>query len=48
MAGVSLIPNRRGLAFKLALFILTATAIIFAAAFGYNYTYSHYCPNVDF
>ena len=40
MAGVSLIPNRRGLAFKLALFILTATAIIFAAAFGYNYTYS--------
>jgi len=29
-----------GLAFKLIIFILTSTTIIFAAAFGYNYHYS--------
>jgi phosphoserine phosphatase RsbU/P len=32
--------KRRGLAFKLSLLILTGTAIIFTAAFGYNYIYS--------
>jgi len=32
--------KRRGLAFKLAAFILTTTAVIFLAAFGYNYFYS--------
>jgi phosphoserine phosphatase RsbU/P len=32
--------KRRGLAFKLSLMILTGTAIIFTAAFGYNYIYS--------
>ncbi len=31
--------NRRGLAFKLALFILTSTAVIFILAFGYSYIY---------
>lgn len=31
--------NRRGLAFKLALFILTSTAVIFLLAFGYSYIY---------
>ncbi len=30
----------RGLAFKLSLMILTGTAVIFTAAFGYNYIYS--------
>jgi len=32
--------KRRGLAFKLSLMILTGTAVIFTAAFGYNYIYS--------
>ena len=32
--------NRHGLAFKLALFILSGTAVIFLAAFGYSYIYS--------
>jgi len=32
--------RRRGLAFKLSLMILTGTAVIFTAAFGYNYIYS--------
>lgn len=32
--------KRRGLAFKLSLLILTGTAVIFTAAFGYNYIYS--------
>ena len=32
--------SRHGLAFKLSLFILTSTAVIFLAAFGYNYVYS--------
>ncbi|MEN6464533.1 MAG: SpoIIE family protein phosphatase [Syntrophaceae bacterium] len=31
--------NKRGLAFKLALFILTSTAVIFLLAFGYSYIY---------
>lgn len=32
--------KRRGLAFKISLMILTGTAVIFTAAFGYNYIYS--------
>jgi sigma-B regulation protein RsbU (phosphoserine phosphatase) len=32
--------RRRGLAFKLSLLILTGTAVIFGAAFGYNYLFS--------
>ena len=32
--------RRRSLAFKLSLLILTGTAVIFGAAFGYNYVYS--------
>ncbi len=32
--------KRRGLAFKLSVMILTGTAVIFTAAFGYNYIYS--------
>ncbi len=32
--------KKRGLAFKLALFILTSTTCIFFIAFGYNYCYS--------
>ncbi len=32
--------KRRGLAFRLALFILTSTTLIFLAAFGYNHYYS--------
>ena len=32
--------KRRGLAFRISLFILTGTAVIFMAAFGYNYIYS--------
>ena len=32
--------KRHGLAFKLSLLILTGTAVIFTAAFGYNYIYS--------
>jgi sigma-B regulation protein RsbU (phosphoserine phosphatase) len=32
--------KRRGIAFKLSLMILTGTAVIFTAAFGYNYIYS--------
>jgi hypothetical protein len=30
-------PDGLGLGFKLALFILTSTTLIFAAAFAYNY-----------
>jgi len=33
-------PKQRGLAFRLALFILASTSLIFLAAFGYNYYYS--------
>jgi sigma-B regulation protein RsbU (phosphoserine phosphatase) len=34
--------KRRGLAFKLSLFILASTTLIFLAAFGYNYRESRY------
>lgn len=40
MPTAPLASKRRGLAFKLSLLILTATAVIFTAAFGYNYIYS--------
>lgn len=33
-------PKRHGLAFRLALFILTSTTLIFLAAFGYNHYYT--------
>ncbi len=37
MSDVAIKTKRRGLAFKLSLFILTSTTVIFFAAFGYNY-----------
>ncbi|MDZ4185789.1 MAG: SpoIIE family protein phosphatase [Desulfuromonadales bacterium] len=40
MPTASVVPRRRGLAFKLSLLILTGTAVIFIAAFGYNHIYS--------